>query len=394
MRQTDVLIVGGGLSGSLAAAMLGKKSIATVVVDPHESYPAELRCEKLDAGQIAVLMKTGLGDVVLPRTALASELDVVRMDRLVDRKPGLQRGIMYADLVNTVRAAIPAAVERIKGKVNAIANSDDRQLVTLSDGEEISARLVVLANGLNLSLRESLGMEREIISPVHSVTIGFDMTPVGRSAFDFQGLTYYPRRIADRYAYLTLFPVPGAMRANFMVYREMTDPWFATLRKTPREALLELIPKLEQIIGPFEVTNQVWIRPADLYQTTGVEKPGVVLVGDAFATSCPAGGTGTGKVFTDVERLCNRYIPEWLASEGMATTKIAAFYADPEKLAYDAYSRDLAFSLKSTSIDPGLRWALRRWGKFLARWAIGTVRNLRAGRAASGAPAVEAQSHS
>jgi 2-polyprenyl-6-methoxyphenol hydroxylase-like FAD-dependent oxidoreductase len=393
MRQTDVLIVGGGLSGSLAAAMLGRKGIATVVVDPHESYPAELRCEKLDAGQIAVLMKTGLGETVLARTALASELDVVRMDRVVDRKPGLQRGIMYADLVNTVRAAIPAAVERIKGKVNAIANSDDRQVVTLSDGEEILARLVVLANGLNLSLRESLGMAREIISPVHSVTIGFDMKPVGRTAFDFQGFTYYPRRTSDRFAYLTLFPVPGAMRANFMVYREMTDPWFATLRKTPREALLQLIPKLEQIIGPFEVTNQLWVRPADLYQTTGVKKPGVVLVGDAFATSCPAAGTGTGKVFTDVERLCNRYIPEWLATGGMAASKIAAFYADPEKQAYDTYSRDLAFSLKSTSIDPGLRWAFRRWGKFLARWAIGTVRKLRNRGAASGSH-VEAQSHS
>jgi 2-polyprenyl-6-methoxyphenol hydroxylase-like FAD-dependent oxidoreductase len=394
MRQTDVVIVGGGLSGSLAAAMLGKRGIATVLVDPHENYPPELRCEKLDAGQIAVLMKTGIGEAVLPRTALASELDVVRMDRLVDRKPGLQRGIMYADLVNTVRAAIAPSVERIKGKVNAVTNGDDRQTVTLSDGQEISARLVVLANGLNLSLREGLGLEREIISPVHSVTIGFDMKPIGRAAFDFQGFTYYPRRIADRYAYLTLFPVPGAMRANFMVYREMTDPWFATLRKTPREALLQMIPKLEQVIGPFEVTNQVWIRPADLYQTTGVEKPGLVLVGDAFATSCPAAGTGTGKVFTDVERLCNRYIPEWLATDGMAATKIAAFYADPDKQAYDTYSRNLAFSLKSTSIDPGIRWAVRRWGKFLARWAIGTLRRFRPNHVAAPAASVEAESRS
>ena len=238
MRQTDVLIVGGGLAGSLAAAMLGRKGIATVLVDPHEVYPPELRCEKLDAGQLAILMKTGIGDAVLPRTALASDLDVVRFDRLVDRKPGLQRGIMYESLVNTIRAAIPASVERIKGKVNAIANSPDRQVVTLADGTEILARLVVLANGLNLSLRESLGMTREVISPVHSVTIGFDVRPVGRADFGFEGLTYYPRKPSERFAYLTLFPVPGAMRVNFMVYREMTDPWLATMRKAPRQALL------------------------------------------------------------------------------------------------------------------------------------------------------------
>ncbi len=394
MRQTDVLIVGGGLAGSLAAAMLGRKGIATVLVDPHEVYPSELRCEKLDAVQLAVLTKTGLGEAVLARTALADELDVVRFDRLVDRKPGLQRGIMYESLVNTVRGAIPLSVERIKGKVNAIANSPDWQVVTLADSTEISARLVVLANGLNLSLRESLGMTREVISPVHSVTIGFDVKPVGCADFSFQGLTYYPRKPAERFAYLTLFPVPGAMRANFMVYREMTDPWLATMRKAPKQALLEAIPGLEQAIGLFEVSGPVWIRPADLYRTKGVEVPGVVLAGDAFATSCPAAGTGTGKVFTDVERLCNRYIPHWLATEGMEAGKIAAFYADPDKVAYDAHSLNLAFSLKAASIDPGFKWALVRWGKFLLRAGIGTARRLRGRFAATPSPAIEAQSHS
>ena len=48
MRQTDVVIAGGGLAGSLAAAMLGRAGIDAVMVDPHEVYPAEFRCEKLD----------------------------------------------------------------------------------------------------------------------------------------------------------------------------------------------------------------------------------------------------------------------------------------------------------------------------------------------------------
>ena len=45
-------------------------------------------------------------------------------------------------------------------------------------------------------------------------------------------------------------------------------------------------------------------------------KAGVVLIGDAFATSCPAAGTGARKVLTDVERLCNVYVPKWLATPG------------------------------------------------------------------------------
>jgi 2-polyprenyl-6-methoxyphenol hydroxylase-like FAD-dependent oxidoreductase len=391
MRQTDIVIVGGGLAGSLAAAMLGRRGIDTILVDPHDVYPPELRCEKLDGGQIAILMRTGLGEAVLARSALARELDVVRHDRLIDRKPGLQRGIMYADLVNALRAAIPMRVERIKGKVNQIRTGADRQVVTLSNGEELSARLVVLANGLNLQLRESLGMGRDMISPAHSTTVAFDIVPAGAQRFAFEALTYWSRAPEERFAFLTLFPVPGAMRANFMVYRDVTDPWLALMRKSPREALVQAIPGLEAAIGPFDIRGPVWVRPADLYQTTGVEQPGVVVVGDAFATSCPAAGTGTGKVFTDVERLCNRYIPDWLGTPDIGADKIGAFYADPDKRAYDSFSLAAAFTLKATSINPGPVWAARRWGKYAARAAIGALRRLRRGHVSGPAPHLEVE---
>jgi hypothetical protein len=103
-----------------------------------------------------------------------------------------------------------------------------------------------------------------------------------------------------------------------------------------------------------------------------------VLVGDAFATSCPAAGTGTGKVFTDVERLCNVHIARWLASPGMDEAKISAFYDDPIKQDYDAHSATKAFHLRSLSIDPGFGWEMRRRARFLMRLSVGTLRRLRA----------------
>ena len=93
-------------------------------------------------------------------------------------------------------------------------------------------------------------------------------------------------------------------------------------------------------------------------------------------TSCPAAGTGTSKVFTDVERLCNVYIPQWFASEGMGAEKIGAYYADPVKNACDQHSFNKAFTLRSMSIDQSLSWRARRWSRFLARLVIGTVRRV------------------
>jgi 2-polyprenyl-6-methoxyphenol hydroxylase-like FAD-dependent oxidoreductase len=60
MRATDIAIVGGGLAGSTAAAMLGRAGIDAVLVDPHPSYPNDFRCEKLDASQVELLRKTGV----------------------------------------------------------------------------------------------------------------------------------------------------------------------------------------------------------------------------------------------------------------------------------------------------------------------------------------------
>ena len=374
MRYTDVAIVGGGLAGSTAAAMLGRAGIPAVLIDPHTIYPPELRCEKLGGDQIDLLRKTGLADVTLRATTLDGEVWEARFGYVVAKKPSDQHGVMYDTLVNTVRAQIPPDVPTICAKALAVSNSEERQKVVLANGEEISARLVVLANGLNPGIRHALGLKRRVISECHSVTLGFDVEPVGRQAFGFPALTYWPKRTSARMAYLTLFPIGAAMRANLMVYRDMTDPWLSRFRQAPEETMRA---GLQRMMGEFKVNGPVGIRPADLTTTEGHLQPGIVLVGDAFSTSCPAAGTGTTKVFTDVGRLCNAHIPQWLSTEGMDAQKIACFYHDPEKMACETRSLAKAYHLRSLSIDNGLWWRTQRWARFMLRLSQGISRSVR-----------------
>jgi 2-polyprenyl-6-methoxyphenol hydroxylase-like FAD-dependent oxidoreductase len=377
MRYADIAIVGGGLAGSTAAAMLGRAGVDAVLIDPHQLYPKDFRCEKLDASQVALLRKTGLAGVVLPAATRDGEVSVARFGRLVEKRPNEQYGILYDALVNTLRASIPSSVEVIIGKAAKISTGPDRQDITLSSGEEISARLIVLANGLNIGLRQSLGLGREIVSAGHSVSIGFDLAPVGRPAFDFRALTYYPERAADRMAYLTLFPIGSTMRANLFVYRGMDDPWLRRWREAPRDVLFDLMPGLRKLTGEVEVIDFVKIRPVDLYVTTGYRQAGIVLAGDAFATSCPAAGTGCNKVFTDAERLCNHHIPRWLATPGMDKDKIAEFYDDAIKRDCDAASEAKAYFLRALSTEIGWSWSARRWTKFVGQLGVGRLRRAR-----------------
>jgi 2-polyprenyl-6-methoxyphenol hydroxylase-like FAD-dependent oxidoreductase len=378
MRYTDIAIVGGGLAGSTAAAMLGRTGIAALLIDPHEVYPFDFRVEKLSgATQLDRFAMTGLAEAVLPSATHDGENWIARFGYLLDKPPSRQFGIMYDELIGAIRAQIRRPAERVCAKVVAVATSAERQQLTLSDGQTISARLIVLANGLNLALRRLLGIERQIISACHSISLGFDLVPVGRAAFDFPALTYFSERPGDRIPYLTLFPVGKRMRANLFAYRAADDPWLREMRVKPVETLDAALPRLRRIAGEFSVAGDVRIRPADLYVSTNYRQPGIVLVGDAFAATCPVTGTGTDKVFTDVAQLCNVHIPAWLASEGIGEDKIAAFYDDPVKQACDAWSMAKAFSFRSVSIDGGLYWRMQRWARFLSWLGEGILRRMR-----------------
>jgi 2-polyprenyl-6-methoxyphenol hydroxylase-like FAD-dependent oxidoreductase len=377
MRQVDVAIAGGGLAGATAAAMLARAGLEVAVVDPHPVYPFDFRSEKLAGPQVHLLRRTGLADAVLAAATPIDDLWIARFGRLVERRrnQGDYYGILYDTLVNAVRAQVPPAAF-VAGKVMAVSTGADRQTMVLSTGEKIGARLLVLATGLNNALRRMLGISRVELSACHSLSIGFDVAPAGGGGFAFPALTYYPERAAERISYLTMFPVGAAMRANLFLYREPRDPWLKRLRDAPRDTLFAAMPGLGKFMGEFHVTGDINIRPVDLTAVKGHRQPGVVLVGDAFATSCPAAGTGVNKVFTDVERLCNVHVPRWLATPGMGVEKIAAFYDDPVKQACDADSAALAFYVRSISIDAGILWQARRWGKFIGQSGLGAARRV------------------
>lgn len=374
MHQADIVIVGGGLAGSCAASMLGRTGLNIVLVDPHPVYRPDFRCEKLDPEQVLLLKRMGLANLVLPLATCSPELWVTRLGRLIDIVPVELHAIVYHDLVNAIRSGIPEHVLSLCGTVTAIELSDGERVVRLMDGDEVRTRLVVLANGLNWALRRSLGIACNILSNAHCTAIGFDITPADGSIFSCESMTYHGERPEDRIAYLSLFKLGESMRANLMTYWTAHDPRLQDFRLDPKTSLMRLMPGLAPLLGEFNVVPPIRVRPADLYVSGNVLQPGLVLIGDAFATSCPAAGTGTGKVFTDVDRLCSAYIPQWFATPGMEVAKISAFYADPQKRAEDRSSERAAFQLKSLTLEHGFTWQVRRLARFWGRWLKGVLR--------------------
>jgi len=357
--SAEIIVVGAGLAGASAAAVLGQQGRRVILIDPLSSCPPVFKAEKIDEGQVRMLRKFALLEYLLPYCARIREVQKAFDGRVFGRIRIEQYGIRYPDMVNALRAHMPASVEFRPGRVEAVANGGNVQRVRLADGEEICSRLVVLASGVSRELQANLRLRRRVIQKDQSFVFGFTIAAPESRRFDFDSVTYYSLDPSARIDYLTLFRIGNTMRANLFVFRSARDPWVREFIQEPDRMLRHSLPKLHHVTGDFRVVSRVESGGGDLYRVEGDPQPGVVLIGDAFQSICPSTGMGLYKVLMDVDVL-SECVTNWLATPGMGTEKLADFYDHPLKLATDLQALHRARYLRRAATDLSLRWRILR----------------------------------
>jgi 2-polyprenyl-6-methoxyphenol hydroxylase-like FAD-dependent oxidoreductase len=363
----DIAIVGGGLAGSLAAAVLARAGHRIALIDKRAVYPDEFRVEKIGGHQLAMLRKLGFLDALETIACRYDQVLNIREGKVVDVSVGQAYGFPYSDLVAMARSQMPDPSSLIVDEVTAISCSDDVQHLELASGRRVTARLVVLATGMAGALAYKLGIRRRVLAERHSVSFGFTIARQDGHPFDFEALTCYGERTGDGIDYLSLFPVRAGMRANLFMFRDPTDPIMRELRREPEATVLRLLPGLQPYLGDFRVTDRVQNWVMDLTVVEGHLQPGIVLIGDAFQTNCPAAGTGVARLLVDVDRLCTEYVPRWLTTAGMGQEKISQFYSDRDKIAADQQSLKMARFRQALTSRNDIGWDVRRRLHFLRR---------------------------
>ncbi|QPC95793.1 FAD-dependent monooxygenase [Mesorhizobium sp. INR15] len=372
----DVAIVGAGLAGTTMAIVLGKAGRKVALIDPHRVHHDEFRAEKTRSEQMQLFEKIGLGRVVGGLVTPTPEILVFRLGQFFQRKLDSEFAFSYGPLVNGLREALPTEVPLTVGKVAEVSTGPDRQRLVLVDGAVINARLLVVATGSGEAIRRAIGVERVEESKAHSLAIGFDLA-ISPQEFGSQCLTAYPRNIVHRIPFLTIFRIGNRMRANMFSYRTVADPWTQAFRANPQQMLLQMMPEIAAQCGNFAVASPVELRPVSLTTTRNHRRSGVVFIGDAFSTTCPAQGDGIRRVLTDVDRLCSTYIPAWLETPGMGIEKICAFYDDPIKIAADASAMRSSLYARAITTEAGLEWRIRRLRNNTARQLMIVARKMR-----------------
>src|SRR3954447_14721928 len=148
--------------------MLGRAGYAVTLVDPFPTCRPDFRCEKLEEAHVDALRRAAGLDELLPAALRYDNIWVARLARLAEIKPIVEYGIEYSALVNRLRGLIPRDVAFVQSKVTEVSLTPQRQTLTLTNGEQISARVVIGANGV---ISDLIGGRREI-SRCHSVSIG------------------------------------------------------------------------------------------------------------------------------------------------------------------------------------------------------------------------------
>ncbi|MBN9306538.1 MAG: monooxygenase [Devosia sp. 67-54] len=372
--DTDIAIVGGGLAGTIAAIALARTGARVTLIDRNAVPPDEFRVEKLGGMQLESLERLGLLDLLAAHSTRFDQSLNIRHGRIVDRTNARYQAAFYADMVKTMRSALPGGVRTVIGRVTELATGAELQQLTIAEHGTLGARLVVLASGMSDLLRARLGITREVLHERQSLTFGFNLRPRDGIAAH-PALTVYGERPRDGIDYLTLFPIGGLIRANLFVFLDHRDAWIKALRADPLAALDDRLPGLRHRLDDVELEGRVqnWIM--DLAVARNVRQPGVVLIGDAYQTSCPAAGTGVSRLLTDVERLA-AHVPAWLATPGMDAARIAAFYDDPVKAAMDAHALGLAGYRRAFTVDTRLSWRARRQAQFLRRRLLNAIDTL------------------
>ncbi len=326
--EADVVILGAGFGGSLAASALSRQGLDVLLLDCERSRTNPLEAEKIEPDQAALLRDLGLLDERVPA---APPIGMVRNydgSGIQDFDTVEQYGISWHETVLRLRDVAARGSRVETASVRWIRPDPVRPRVGLDDDREISARLVVVATGGHGGLPDGLSLSRVVDNSLRSLTYGFD---IGGLSSDFTGFNYFLGKNPDGVDFLTTFRVGDRVRAHVFTQQRPGDRVVSEATNSMDGALTSWFPDLDAHLGPVSVSSPITVVNSTYRRTRDAgAADGVVIIGEEFQTVSPTTGDGLTHLLTDVKLLCERYVPGWLAGPH---SKVRAFYGDPEKLA-------------------------------------------------------------
>ena len=335
-ETTDILISGGGVAGLAAAAAFGSAGFQVICVDPTPpvtdaaAIGADLRTTAVLQPAIAVLQAAGLWQRLAPH---ATALQIMR---IIDAggatpEPRLIRDFDAAEIsdqpfgwnlpnwllrreILARLAELPNVSFRPGTATTALLTRTAEARVTLSDGSQVTARLVIAADGRNSTMRDALqipvrtlryGQKALSFAVTHKIPHHNISTEIHRSGGPF-----------------TLVPLPDrdGIPCSAVVWME-TGPEVQSLAALP-------VPEFEaainarscHILGPLTLVTRLTQWPIITQIAARMSGERTALMAEAAHVVPPIGAQGLNMSLADLACLLDLSRDHDLGSEKMLDT--------------------------------------------------------------------------
>lgn len=305
MTEPKIAVVGGGIAGLATGVALRARGVDAVVYEQAPALGEVGAGIQLTPNSVRLLDRLGLGDAIRKvAVPLSAESKYFRADGTeiapvltTDSSGNPLFGIHRADFVEVLASALPADAVRINARVVGAVHSDSGVRLELADGEQISADVVVAADGIHSLLREKVTPPS---TPVHSGMLAY------RGTLRAEDVPAWPN---DRFElwmgdgkHLLVFPLRGGTLINYVAFvpsrTSAAESWSAA--GDPDDLVREFAGWNDRVVDLLSrVRSTFWWGLYDREPLARWTDGKIVTIGDAAHPMLPHLGQGANQSVED-----------------------------------------------------------------------------------------------